>query len=141
MQPISLPNDASDKIWLRLTHWSQRYSCLKVWTHRLTDGRTHGRKPARPVYYKLTQLKILCKQKFSAVLVSKIDLACCLFAASSQLDKFSTISLRISSVVFRHSFSSFCHSSTVFTHVNLIAQTLVIVTKFTTKRTQSCSDV
>ena len=23
-------NDASDKIWLRSTHWSQRYSCLKV---------------------------------------------------------------------------------------------------------------
>ena len=27
---------ASDKIWLQFTHWSQRYSCLKVWT----DGRT-----------------------------------------------------------------------------------------------------
>ena len=30
---------ASDKIWLQLTHWSQRYSCLKVWTH--THIHTH----------------------------------------------------------------------------------------------------
>ena len=30
------PNDASDKTWLRLTHWFRRYSRLKV----LTDGRT-----------------------------------------------------------------------------------------------------
>ena len=28
-----LPNDASDKIWLRSAHGSQRYSCLNVWTH------------------------------------------------------------------------------------------------------------
>ena len=48
------PNDASDKIWLRSTRWFQRYSCLKVWTHRRTDARTHGRTPARPVSYKLT---------------------------------------------------------------------------------------
>ena len=33
MQPFPLPNDASDKIWLRSAHGSQRYSCLKVWTH------------------------------------------------------------------------------------------------------------
>ena len=34
MQPFPNQNDASDKIWLR---WSQRYLCLKMWTHRLTD--------------------------------------------------------------------------------------------------------
>ena len=44
------PNDASDKIWLQLAHWSQRYSCLKMLTHR----QTHRQTPVRLVYYKLT---------------------------------------------------------------------------------------
>ena len=39
MQPFPQPNDASDKIWFWSTHWFQRYSCLKVWTHGRTDGR------------------------------------------------------------------------------------------------------
>ena len=39
MQSIPHPNDASDKIWLRLAHWLRRYSSLKMFTH----GRTHGR--------------------------------------------------------------------------------------------------
>ena len=46
MPPFPLPNDASDKIWLRLAHWLWRYSSLKMFT----DGRT----PDRLVYYKLT---------------------------------------------------------------------------------------
>ena len=50
MRPFPLPNDASDKMWLQLTHWLRRYSSLKMFT----DGRTHGRTPDRPVYYKLT---------------------------------------------------------------------------------------
>ena len=37
MQSIPHPNDASDKIWLRLAHWLLRYSSLKMFTH----GRTH----------------------------------------------------------------------------------------------------
>ena len=32
MQTFPQPNDASDKIWLRLANWSQRYLCLNVWT-------------------------------------------------------------------------------------------------------------
>ena len=32
-------NDASDKIWLQLAHWSQRYSSLKMFTDGQTDGR------------------------------------------------------------------------------------------------------
>ena len=32
-QPFARPNDASDKILLRLAHWSTTYSCLKVWAH------------------------------------------------------------------------------------------------------------
>ena len=40
MQPIPHPNDAPNEIWLRPVSWSQRYSCLKVWT----DGRTHGQR-------------------------------------------------------------------------------------------------
>ena len=50
MQPFPHPNDASDKIWLKSACWSQRYSCLKVWTHR----RTHAPTPARVPSYKLT---------------------------------------------------------------------------------------
>ena len=50
MQSIPHPNDASDKIWLRLAHWLRRYSSLKMFT----DPRTHARTPDRPVYYKLT---------------------------------------------------------------------------------------
>ena len=46
MQSIPHPNDASDKIWLRLALWLRRYSSLKMFT----DART----PDRPVYYKLT---------------------------------------------------------------------------------------
>ena len=46
MQSIPHPNDASDKIWLRLAHWLRRYSSLKMFT----DART----PDRLVYYKLT---------------------------------------------------------------------------------------
>ena len=33
MQLFPQPNDASDKIEFWSTHWFQRYSCLKVWTH------------------------------------------------------------------------------------------------------------
>ena len=29
-QRRKIPNDASEKIWLRSTHWFQRYPCLKV---------------------------------------------------------------------------------------------------------------
>ena len=36
MQSIPHPNDASDKIWLRLAHWLRRYSSLKMFT----DART-----------------------------------------------------------------------------------------------------
>ena len=54
MQSIPHPNDASDKIWLRLAHWLRRYSSLKMFTHGQTHGRTHARTPDRPVYYKLT---------------------------------------------------------------------------------------
>ena len=36
MRPFPHPNNASDKIWLRSANWSQRYSCLKVWTRILT---------------------------------------------------------------------------------------------------------
>ena len=68
MQPIPHPNDASDKIWLRSTHCSQRYSCLKVWTHRQTDGRTDARTPARPIYYKNTSFKEV-KQNLQPTLV------------------------------------------------------------------------
>ena len=50
MQSIPHPNDASDKIWLRMAHWLRRYSSLKMFT----DGRTNARTPDRPVYYKLT---------------------------------------------------------------------------------------
>ena len=39
MQSIPHPNDASDKIWLRLAHWLRRYSSLKMFTHGRTDGR------------------------------------------------------------------------------------------------------
>ena len=48
------PNDASDKIWLRLAHLLRRYSRLNMFTDPRTDGRTHARTPDRPVYYKLT---------------------------------------------------------------------------------------
>ena len=50
MQSIPHPNDASDKIWLRLAHWLRRYSSLKMFTY----PRTHAQTPDRPVYYKLT---------------------------------------------------------------------------------------
>ena len=43
LQSIPHPNDASDEIWLWLVGWFQRYSCLKVWTHRRMDARTDGR--------------------------------------------------------------------------------------------------
>ena len=46
MQHFLHPNDGSDKILLRLAHWLQRYSSLKMFTHRQTT--------ARLVYYKLT---------------------------------------------------------------------------------------
>ena len=36
MQSIPHPNDASDKIWLRLAHWLRRYSSLKMFTDALT---------------------------------------------------------------------------------------------------------
>ena len=39
MQLIPYPNDAPDEIWLRSACWSQRYSCLNVWTDGSTDGR------------------------------------------------------------------------------------------------------
>ena len=34
MQPFPQPNDATHKIWSRLTHWLQRYSSSKVWNFR-----------------------------------------------------------------------------------------------------------
>ena len=40
MQSIPHPNDASDKIWLRLAHWLQRYSSLKMFTDARTDALT-----------------------------------------------------------------------------------------------------
>ena len=46
IQSIPHPNDASDKIWLRL----RRYSSLKMFTDTQTDTQT----TARLVYYKLT---------------------------------------------------------------------------------------
>ena len=39
MQSIPHPDDASDKIWLRLAHWLRRYSSLKMFTH---GPKTHG---------------------------------------------------------------------------------------------------
>ena len=44
MQPIPYPNNAPDEILQRSASWSQRYSCLKVWTDGRTQGRTHGRR-------------------------------------------------------------------------------------------------
>ena len=38
IQPFTLPNNASDKIWLQSAFRLQRYSCLKMWTH--TDTQT-----------------------------------------------------------------------------------------------------
>ena len=40
MHPFPLPNDASDKIWLRLAHWLRRYSSLKMFTDRQTARQT-----------------------------------------------------------------------------------------------------
>ena len=40
MQPFPHPNDGSDKNSLRLAHWLQKYSSLKMFT----DGRTDGRR-------------------------------------------------------------------------------------------------
>ena len=34
MQPFPHPNDATNKIWSRLTNWLQRHSCSKVWNFR-----------------------------------------------------------------------------------------------------------
>ena len=42
MQSIPHPNDAPDKIWLRLAHWLRRYSSLKMFT----DRHTHRQTPA-----------------------------------------------------------------------------------------------
>ena len=39
MHSFPLPNDASDKIWLRLAHWLWRYSSLKMFTDTQTDRR------------------------------------------------------------------------------------------------------
>ena len=50
MQSIPHPNDASDKIWLRLAHWLRRYSSLKMFT----DARTHGRTSSRDGIYVAT---------------------------------------------------------------------------------------
>ena len=38
MQSIPHPNDASDKIWLRLAHWLRRYSSLKMFTDARMDA-------------------------------------------------------------------------------------------------------
>ena len=54
MQSIPHPNDASDKIWLRLAQWLRRYSSLKMFTDALTHLLMDVRTPDRPVYYKLT---------------------------------------------------------------------------------------
>ena len=32
------PNDASDKIWLQMTHWLRRYSSLKMFTNAGSTG-------------------------------------------------------------------------------------------------------
>ena len=54
---IPHPNDASDKIWLRLAHWLRRYLSLKM----LTDPRTHARTPDRPVLLKKQKLTLFYK--------------------------------------------------------------------------------
>ena len=41
MQPFPHPNDGSDKISLRLAHWLQRYSSLKMFTDTQPDTQTH----------------------------------------------------------------------------------------------------
>ena len=41
MQPFPYPNDGSDKISLRLAHWLQRYSSLKMSTDTQTHSQTH----------------------------------------------------------------------------------------------------
>ena len=41
MHPFPLPNDGSDKIWLRLAHWLRRYSSLKMSTDTQPDTKTH----------------------------------------------------------------------------------------------------
>ena len=41
------PNDASDKIWLRLAHCLRRYLSLKMFTDGRTDARTDGRRNDR----------------------------------------------------------------------------------------------
>ena len=50
MQPFPHPNDGSDKIPLRLAHWLQRYSSMKMSTDTQQDTQTM----ARLVYFKLT---------------------------------------------------------------------------------------
>ena len=42
MQPFPHPNDGSDKILLRLAHWLQTFSSLKMFTHGRTDAGSTG---------------------------------------------------------------------------------------------------
>ena len=42
MQPFPHPNGGSDKISLRLAHWLQRYSSLKMFTDTHTDNSSTG---------------------------------------------------------------------------------------------------
>ena len=44
MQSIPHPNDASDKICIRLAHWLRRYLSLKMFTDGRTDALTDGRR-------------------------------------------------------------------------------------------------
>ena len=52
MQPSPQPNDASDKIWFAINPLVSEILMFESVNTR-TDGRTHGRTPARLVCYKL----------------------------------------------------------------------------------------
>ena len=63
MQPIPHPI-MLQMIWLPSACWSQKYSCLKVWTHARTDARTDGRTDAGsspPGYFGSGELKLIEK--------------------------------------------------------------------------------
>ena len=47
MQPFPHPNDATHKIWSRLTNWLQRYSSSKVWNFR--HSRASNSKMSGPI--------------------------------------------------------------------------------------------
>ena len=63
MQPFPHPNDATHKIWSRLTNWLQRYSSSKVWNFchsRASNSKLSG----------LIRPKIELDQAFMPVLVT-----------------------------------------------------------------------